>query len=220
MFHPLEHFCGHPLDTLKTGPCLSCTENSTSRHSTPGEASPAQSRGTRSPLSTCRPHISWYRPGYNWLSRLQEHIASHPTVPSTLFQHSCIQSFHPSAFIGSGGLPWPRCKTLHLDFLNLMRFTWADCSSLSRSQFLSFSSFFSFLLFLDVWQNSSLKILHPQGLVISAANVCYSATLAFYTELYILEVLSSMSFGCFPCDHRVKLCKLFPFLKWNLTREI
>ena len=37
---------------------------------------------------------------------------------------------------GGGGLSCPRCRTLHLDLLNLMRFASACCSSLSRSLWL------------------------------------------------------------------------------------
>lgn len=44
------------------------------------------------------------------------------------------------------------------------------------------SSPFCFL-FLTAWQNSSLKTLYPLFLVSSAADGCYSAKLACYTEL-------------------------------------
>jgi len=54
-----------------TGLCPSCTDDSTSQHSTPGELSPAQSRGGRSPPLTCWSHIFWFSPGYAWLSGLQ-----------------------------------------------------------------------------------------------------------------------------------------------------
>ena len=53
VFHTLQHFCDPPLE----GPCLSCTEDSTSGCSTPGEASAAQSRGAGAPPSPCWSHI-------------------------------------------------------------------------------------------------------------------------------------------------------------------
>jgi len=48
----LDHFCGPSLDALQQD-YVSCTEDSTSRHSTPGKVSPGQSRGAVLPLLTC-----------------------------------------------------------------------------------------------------------------------------------------------------------------------
>ena len=50
-------------------------------------------------------------------------LTVYQSLPPSPFQQRCAPSFHPSACIGSGGLPWPMCKTLHLNLLNLMRFT-------------------------------------------------------------------------------------------------
>jgi len=55
--HVLDHFCGPPLDApqqLNFSPVL---KNSISECSTPGETSPVQSRGARSPPSPCWPLI-------------------------------------------------------------------------------------------------------------------------------------------------------------------
>ena len=87
--------------------CLSCTEDSTSGCSAPGEASPVQSRGVGSLPLNCWLCCFWCSPGYGWPSELREHIAgscpaSHPPVSLGLFQQGCAQCFHPSAFIGNG----------------------------------------------------------------------------------------------------------------------
>jgi len=90
-----------------TGPCLSCTEVSSSGCSTQGEASPAQSRGAGSPPLPCWPCYFWCSLGYDCLSGLWRHVAgsspaSHLPIPSGPFRQGCFLSVHHSASIGSG----------------------------------------------------------------------------------------------------------------------
>ncbi|KAK4818403.1 hypothetical protein QYF61_012324 [Mycteria americana] len=59
--------------------------------------------------------------------------ALQPPVPPSPSWQGCSQSLHPPACIDTGGFPQARCRTLHLALLNLMRFTRAHFSSLSRS---------------------------------------------------------------------------------------
>ena len=54
---PFGSFLWPSSGCTQTGLCLSCMEDSTSGCSTPGEASPAQSRGVGSPPFTCWPHF-------------------------------------------------------------------------------------------------------------------------------------------------------------------
>ena len=73
-----------------TGSHLYCMEDSMSGRSTPGEASPMQSRKAGSPLLLCWPHFFWCSPGYGWLSGLWRHTASsylacHPPVRPSSF---------------------------------------------------------------------------------------------------------------------------------------
>jgi len=91
-----------------TGLCLSCTEDSTSRCSTPCEVSPAQSRRAGSPPSPCWPLFFWRSPGYSWLSGLQGHTASshpacNPPVSPGPFWQGCSLSLYPPACTDSGG---------------------------------------------------------------------------------------------------------------------
>ena len=73
-----------------TGPHLSCTEDSTSGCSIPGETSPAQSRGAGLPPLTCWPHLQ--KPNevgtsYN-LQFLLRHICPRMMVTTLFIQNS------------------------------------------------------------------------------------------------------------------------------------
>ena len=52
--------------------------------------------------------------------------------PQVLFGRAVLHPFILKLVL-MVGLPQPRCKTLLLDVLNFMRFSWALCSSLSRT---------------------------------------------------------------------------------------
>ena len=102
---------------------LSCTEDFISECSTPGDDSPAQSRGEGSPPLLSWTCFFWCSPGYGWLCGLRGHIVgsrpvSHPPVTPGLFQQGCAQSFHLPVYIGSGWClnlnPKPECFTLSL----------------------------------------------------------------------------------------------------------
>jgi len=121
-----------------TGPCLSCAEGSRAGRRTPGGLSPEQSRGAESPHLTCWTHCFGCSPGYGWSSGLRVHIvgscpAFHPPVLPSPSRQGCSQSLHPPACIDTGGCPNSGAGPLHLTLLNLMRFTWAHFSRLSRS---------------------------------------------------------------------------------------
>ena len=97
-------FLWPPSGCAPIGLCHSYTEDSISGCSTPGEASPEQSRGvgSRSPPSLCWPCFFRCSPGYSWLSGLWGHTAGscpafHSSVPPGLSWHGCTQSFHPPA---------------------------------------------------------------------------------------------------------------------------
>jgi len=88
-----------------------------------------QSRGAGSPPPPCWPCCFWCSPGYSWISGLRGHSAG-----------SCPAAIHstPRLFIRAVLCPYiPRCKTSHSALLNLMRFTWAHCSSLSMSPWIT-----------------------------------------------------------------------------------
>ena len=63
------------------------------------------------------------------LAHVQPAIHQYPQV---FFSKAVLNPFIPLLELVVG-LPLPRCKTSHLDLLNFMSFTWARCSSLSRS---------------------------------------------------------------------------------------
>jgi len=65
-------------------------------------------------------------------------VSSFPstTTPGPFWQ-GCTLPLHPLAWPDSG-VPLPRCKTLHLTLLNLLRFSWTHCSSLLRTLWMSF----------------------------------------------------------------------------------
>ena len=88
-------------------------------------------------------------------------------------------------------LPQPRCKTLHLDLLNLIRFTWAYCSSLSQS----------------LWKAS-----HPSGvptaphILVSAANLLREDSISLSVSL--TKILKSIDPSTNPwgTPHITDLC--------------
>ena len=66
-----------------------------------------------------------------WATRIHSWLMSH--LPSTSTPRSfsaglCSMASSPSCYWW-WGLPWLRYNTLHLDLLNLVRFSWAHCSS-------------------------------------------------------------------------------------------
>ena len=94
---------------------LSCTEDSTSGLSIPGEASPTQSRGAVLPLLICWAHFFSCSPGYGWLSGLWGHIvgscaASHPPVPPGPLQQGSALTFCPAACTASDGCYNPNAR--------------------------------------------------------------------------------------------------------------
>ena len=95
-------------------------------------------RGTESPPLICWSCFSWWSPGYGCPSGLQAHVVvSRPTFHPPVTPKSVLAgllSFPLSTSLyWYRGFPWPGCRTLHLALLNIMRFTWAQFSSLSRS---------------------------------------------------------------------------------------
>lgn len=55
-----------------------------------------------------------------------------PSTPKSFLSGLCSILSSPT-FYWLWGLLWPRCKTLHFDFIYLLIFTWACCLSLSMS---------------------------------------------------------------------------------------
>jgi len=122
VFHILDCFWGFSLNVLQQVH-ISCTVDSSSGYSIPGEASPVQSRGTGSPPSLYWPWFFCCRPGYGWLSGPRGHIAAscpahHPPLPPSPFQQGCTLSFHLPSCTWQWGFPWPKWSTLHLDLFN------------------------------------------------------------------------------------------------------
>jgi len=66
VFHPLDHFCGPPLDTLQQA-YVSPALRTACGHSAPGVASPVQSRRAGSSSPPCWLHCCECSPGYGWL---------------------------------------------------------------------------------------------------------------------------------------------------------
>jgi len=80
------------------------------------------------------------QPGYSWLSGLWGHITgscsvSQPPVPPSPFLTGLCSVLSSPSLYWQRGLPWSRSKTIYL--LNLVRFFWDCCSSLSRSFWLA-----------------------------------------------------------------------------------
>jgi len=102
VFHPWDHFCGPP-----------------SGCSTPGEASPAQSRGAGSPPLPFWSRFFWHSPGYSWLSGLWGNVAwlmsslLSTSIPKSFWQ-GCAPSLYSPACTDSGDChdpssrPYPR----------------------------------------------------------------------------------------------------------------
>lgn len=83
-----------------TGPCLSCTEDSTSGCSNPDKVSPAQSKGAGSLPLLCWPWFFGCSTRCGWLSELWMHIAGsclacHPPVYASPF---CSVVLSPSLY--------------------------------------------------------------------------------------------------------------------------
>lgn len=103
---------GSTSGLASSGPCISCAEGSSIRHSTvdgisPEESRAEQSRGEESPPSTCCPLCWWCSPGR--LSGLLVHLAGScsvfypPAHPRTSVQ-GCSQSLPPPACVYTRGL--------------------------------------------------------------------------------------------------------------------
>jgi len=110
VFHP-EH--------AVIGPCLSCTEDSTSRCSAPDEASLVHSRG--SPPSSYWPCVFVCSPGYGWLSGLQGHIAgsctaSQPPVLPGPFWRTVLHPYIPQLVLVMG-IATTKVLDLAVDFV-------------------------------------------------------------------------------------------------------
>lgn len=103
-------------------------------------------------------------PGSLWLSRLQVLIAgSYISFHLPTSSSPSLLSIHlsPSLYC-CWGLPQPRWWTLHLDLLNIMRFTWDHSSSLSTSLWMvSFPSDISTPLSLVLFQKLAKGTLNP-----------------------------------------------------------
>lgn len=88
----------------------------------------------RIPSFPCYPHCFGCSPGYNWFSGMQVHfVGSQPASqpPQILLLRAGLSLFIPS-LSWYQGLSQPRCSTLHLVLLNLMRFPLIYLSTLSR----------------------------------------------------------------------------------------
>lgn len=83
------------------------------------------SRRGESPPSTSG-HASFVTDQDDWLSGLQEYITGLCWAFDLPMPRSRSQS------CTALGLSWPRCRTLHLNLLNFMRFAWSHFSVLSR----------------------------------------------------------------------------------------
>jgi len=107
---PLGSFSWPSSGYAPTGLCLSCTEDSTSRCTTPCEVSPVQSRGAGSPPLTCWPWFFWWIQFAFWAVRACCYLMPSTSNPS-LFQESCAQH--------TLGVAWNPCihlfrsRTLH-----------------------------------------------------------------------------------------------------------
>lgn len=87
VFHPLEHLCPSSV-CAPTGPCLSCTEDSTVGCSTPGKVSPAQSKRAGSP-----PTFLWMQPR-TWFQNMVGFLSCEGTLQDhiqlAIHQHSQV----------------------------------------------------------------------------------------------------------------------------------
>lgn len=116
-----KDFCGPPLNWLS----VSLVLGPQNWDAAPGGASPEQSRGGESPLSTAA-MLLWVQPRI-WLTFWA--MISHVWPMEILFTHQPAHIFIRAAFspitpslYQYQGLPSPRCSILHLALLNLMRF--------------------------------------------------------------------------------------------------
>jgi len=99
------------------------------------------------------PRITMFQPPCSWqgcqpLGQVLDQIAHGPTnLALSTFRDGASSSFRTSRSFSAGllsrnspslyrylRLSQPKCKTLHLALLNLIRFTWAHLSSSSKSQ--------------------------------------------------------------------------------------
>ncbi|KFR14664.1 Sterol regulatory element-binding protein cleavage-activating protein, partial [Opisthocomus hoazin] len=101
----------------------------------PDGASVGQSRGGGDPPSPCCPHSSECTPGDHWPSGQPGHAAGSwsPCCPPALpvpLHRAALQQVSPS-LDWCLGLFLPRCRTLHLPWLNFIRFLSAQLPSLS-----------------------------------------------------------------------------------------
>ena len=102
-----------------TEPHFFTTEDYTSGCSTPCDISPAQSKGARSPSSTCWPQFFWFSPGYSRVAGLWWHVAGswpscHPPYPQVLLGRAVLSPFVPQIVLIAegchepGARPWAR----------------------------------------------------------------------------------------------------------------
>ena len=107
VFHPSNHFCGHPVDVLQQVHISLVLR--TPLMDTVLQVESHQCREAGSPPLTCWSSSIWCNPSYGWLFGLWRHISgSHPTCHppghSTTgpFQKDYALSLHPSACAVSG----------------------------------------------------------------------------------------------------------------------
>jgi len=120
-----------------TGPHLSCMEHSKSGHSTPGEGSPALSRGAGSPPLTCWPcFFGAVQDAVGFLG-CEGTLLAHVQLDihwysQALFCSAVLYAYIPWFILIVGFAPRTRCKILPLD-LFLWGSPWAQYLSLSWS---------------------------------------------------------------------------------------
>jgi len=150
----------------------------------------AQSREAGSPPSPCQLRFFWCSPGYSWLSVLRGHTAgscpaSHPSVPSGLFDRAAPNPFI-SQLVLVVSVALIQVEDLAFGLLNFMMFTWAHCSSLSRTLWIA--SHYSVLTTLTV-QNFFLT---------SRLNLLWHSFVPFLCILFLYQGAEFGTSLCFP----------------------
>jgi len=116
-----------------------------------------------------------------WESTLLAHVqlAIHQYL-QVFWDRPMLSLFIPQHVLVVGGFSCPTCRTLHLDFLILMRFTCACCMSLSRSLCLA----------------SCPSGVSPHSLVLSANFLRVHSTPLMMS---LMKILKSISLSMDPC---------------------
>ena len=125
VFHPLDHFCGPPLDTLQqVAPVLRTPHLHRILHVKSHQCR-AEGQGLlpwpadHTSFDVTQDMVGFLGREGTLLAHVQLAIHQYLWTP---FQQACALFLHPLTFTDCGGCHDPCSKTLHLDLLNPMKF--------------------------------------------------------------------------------------------------